>query len=134
MTVSGCASLLGLYARTRNFRSASARIFSASNRFLPTTSGTFTSGLRKDRYTVVATPKRKTTAIAITIAMLRKIDVILLTKLTKLRSLAPELEVGNKEAVATMNMWPGACCFQKAKLIVLHNFNHALVLFPLDRA
>ena len=48
-TVSGLASLLGLVARTRNFRSASARIRSASNRSLPTTSGTFTSGLRKER-------------------------------------------------------------------------------------
>ena len=49
ITVSGLASLLGLVARTRNFRSASPKIFSASNRSLPTTSGTFTSGLRKER-------------------------------------------------------------------------------------
>ena len=49
ITVSGFASLLGRVARTRNFKSASPRIFSASNRFLPTTSGTVTSGLRKER-------------------------------------------------------------------------------------
>ena len=48
-TVSGFVSLLGLLARTRNLRSASARIRSASKRSLPTTSGTFTSGLRKER-------------------------------------------------------------------------------------
>ena len=48
-TVSGFASLLGREARTRNLRSASASIFSASNRSLPMTSGTFTSGLRKER-------------------------------------------------------------------------------------
>lgn len=48
-TVSGLASLLGREARTRNLRSASASIFSASNLSLPTTSGTFTSGLRKER-------------------------------------------------------------------------------------
>ena len=48
-TVSDFDSLLGRQARTRNFKSASASIFSASNRSLPTTSGTFTSGLRKER-------------------------------------------------------------------------------------
>jgi hypothetical protein len=48
-TMSDFASLLGRQARTRNLRSASASIFSASNRSLPTTSGTFTSGLRKER-------------------------------------------------------------------------------------
>jgi hypothetical protein len=48
-TVLGFASLLGREARTRNLRSASASICSASNRSLPTTFGTFTSGLRKDR-------------------------------------------------------------------------------------
>jgi hypothetical protein len=48
-TVSDFTSLLGRQARTRNLRSASASIFSASNRSLPMTSGTFTSGLRKER-------------------------------------------------------------------------------------
>lgn len=48
-TVSGFTWLLGRDARTRNFRSASASIRSASNRSLPTTSGTLTSGLRKER-------------------------------------------------------------------------------------
>ncbi len=81
-TVLAFVWLLGLVARTRNFRSASARIRSASNLSLPTTSGTCTSGLRRDKYTVVATPKRKTTAIAITVAILRKIDTTLATKLT----------------------------------------------------
>src|SRR6185369_14230360 len=41
----------------------------------------------------------------------------------------------NEEAVRAINMWPRAGCFQQAKpTIVVHNFNHALVLFPLDRA
>ncbi len=48
-TVSVCVSVLGRNARTRNLRSASPRIFSASKRFLPTTSGTVTSGLRSER-------------------------------------------------------------------------------------
>ena len=48
-TVSGFDWLLGREARTRNLRSASASIRSASNRSLPTTSGTFTSGLRTER-------------------------------------------------------------------------------------
>jgi len=46
---------------------------------------------------VVATPKRKTIPIAKTIAMLRKTDRILVTTLTKLRSLASALIRGKEE-------------------------------------
>jgi len=46
---------------------------------------------------VVATPKRKTIPIAKTIAMLRKTDRILVTTLTKLRSLTPAQIVGKAE-------------------------------------
>ena len=48
---------------------------------------------------MVATPKRKTIAIAKTIAMLRKTDRILVTTLTKLRSLASALIRGKAEFV-----------------------------------
>ena len=78
--------MLGLVARTRKFKSASLRIFSASNRSLPTTLGTVTSGLRKERYTVVASPKRKATAMAITIVILLDTASSLAAKLTDLTS------------------------------------------------
>src|ERR1051325_682912 len=93
MTVSGLVSLVGRVERTRNFRSASPRIRSASNRSLPTTSGTLTSGLRKERETGAAPPKRKTSPIATTIAILRIIRRILVAKLPKLRSLADQPQI-----------------------------------------
>jgi hypothetical protein len=76
--------VLGRVARTRKFKPALPKICSASKRSFPTTSGTFTSELRNERYTVVAIPKRKAIAMPITMPIRRSADKVPLTKLTEL--------------------------------------------------
>ena len=87
---------------------------------------------------MVATPKRKTTAIAITMAILRKTDAILVAKLTKCRSLASGMsrgkpQISDKEAVAAVCVRPRAetrmTRIEGADLV-----EHFLVFFQLDGA